>query len=170
MGERRGGTRGAADGGPTGWAEREKERAGSAGTAARGWTKPEERGVGVGFLAWHRGIDTPVGTQRHQRLRRPTSLHPNDRTHPRSAPLLLCRFLLSLQLVQLPTHNPPMRSSRRANLIALTRASSIRRVFHVVREMSRNCRNCAQERALGKRGLAKQRIICAERISWQEKS
>jgi len=48
--------------GPTGWAEREKERAGSAGMVVRGWTKLEERGVGVGFLAWHRGIDTPLGT------------------------------------------------------------------------------------------------------------
>lgn len=34
--------------------------------------------MGVGFLAWHRGIDTLVGAQRHQRLRRPTSLHLDD--------------------------------------------------------------------------------------------
>lgn len=75
--------------GPTGWAERGKERAELAGTAAWGWwLKAEETGGGgggggvrVGFLAWHRGIDTPVGAQRHQRLRRPTSLHLDDRTN-----------------------------------------------------------------------------------------
>lgn len=65
-----------------------RERAELAGTAGWGWwLKAEETrggggGVRVGFLAWHRGIDTPVGAQRHQRLRRPTSLHLDDRTKP----------------------------------------------------------------------------------------
>lgn len=36
--------------------------------------------MGFGFLAWHRGIDTLVGAQRHQRLRRPTSLHLDDQS------------------------------------------------------------------------------------------
>jgi hypothetical protein len=55
----------------------------------------EVRGVGAGFLAWHRGIDTPVGAQRHQRLRRPTSSRPNDRrTHPRSTPASLAETCL----------------------------------------------------------------------------
>lgn len=39
----------------------------------------------------------------------------------RSALLFYGLPLSPLQLVQLPTHNPPMRSSRRANLIALMR-------------------------------------------------
>lgn len=65
-----------------------RERAELAGTAGWGWwlkaeeTKGGGGGVRVGFLAWHRGIDTPVGAQRHQRLRRPTSLHLDDRTKP----------------------------------------------------------------------------------------
>lgn len=152
MGGRRGGTRGVADGGWLGRLDGQKERKrGLAQPArpplARGWTKPEERGVGVGFLAWHRGIDTLVGTQRHQRLRRPTSLHPNDRTvYPPSTRVLL-RRLASIyafsppQLVQLPTHNPRMSSSRRANLIALMRV--LRRAFRRrTREMPRNCLNC----------------------------
>jgi len=112
--------------GPTGWAEREKERVGSTGTAARGVDEADEvRGVGAGFLAWHRGIDTPVGTQRHQRLRRPTSSRPDDRTHPRSTPAspAEARLLSPLQLVQFPSHKPPARGLRDAEISLLSRAA-----------------------------------------------
>lgn len=108
--------------------------------------------------AW--GLVSLLGIEESIRRWEPSATNASDAlrhctptTEPIPDPLRSCfAAFSSLQLVQLPTHNPPMRSSRRANLIALTRASSIRRVFHVVREMSRNCRNCAQERALGKQG------------------
>lgn len=79
----------------TGWAERGEERAELAAWGWwwwwwRRWLKAEETGgcVRVGFLAWHRGIDTPVGAQRHQRLlRRPTSLHLERTSSPFPLPL-----------------------------------------------------------------------------------
>lgn len=83
-----------------------RERAELAGTAGWGWwLKAEETrggggGVRVGFLAWHRGIDTPVGAQRHQRLRRPTSLHLDDRTKP-LFPILHFLFPPSVELLHL---------------------------------------------------------------------
>lgn len=61
---RRSGTRGVADGGWLSRLDGQKERKRELVQPARplgGWTKLEES-VGVGFLAWHRGIDTPVGT------------------------------------------------------------------------------------------------------------
>lgn len=96
----------------TGWAERGEERAELAAWGWwwwwwRRWLKAEETGgcVRVGFLAWHRGIDTPVGAQRHQRLlRRPTSLHLERTSSP--SPLLPSVKLLHLESMRATDDHP----------------------------------------------------------------
>lgn len=99
---RRGGTRGVADGGWLSRLDGQKERKRGVAQPARPlrgwWTKLEERGVGVGFLAWHRGIDTrrwepapPTPPTPYVIAPRTTVTHP-----PRSAQLLSDSTLLPL--------------------------------------------------------------------------
>lgn len=63
----------------------------------------------------------------------------------RSASLLYSLPLSPLQLVQLPTHNPPMRSSRCANFIALTRVLHSRNAPELPKLRTRTCANTRSE-------------------------
>lgn len=82
----------------------------------------------------------------------------------RSARLYSGLPLSPLQLVRLPTHNPPMRSARCANLIALTLDPPS--VSYVVRRILRNCLNCVRERSR-KRDPEVARNY-AEKILWDD--